>query len=175
MVLREKERRKRLEDEGFVVCWVASVVGDATEVEGAVNEAASDLSERFEAKTAARRRMGRTRRASGGVGRGGGRNQALRESMEELERRAVGRMLKCVGGPRPKTGRVAGRENWEKERKDRREREGSHGLTAERRDGRLVCSGAHSDCVRDAETPTALRPAWLHTTFITYFWSQPVR
>lgn len=57
---REMERKKPFFDEDLVVCCEWSVL-----VEGAV-DAASDLSERFAAKTAAMRRMGRR---GGGEGR----------------------------------------------------------------------------------------------------------
>lgn len=59
--MRESERKKRLEEEDFGGGWGASVVDEA---EAAV-EAASDLSVRLDAKTAAMRRMGSAGARSG--------------------------------------------------------------------------------------------------------------
>ena len=138
LLLRERERKKRFEDDFVGCCWVASVLAEGAEEEGAVEDAASDLSDRFEAKTAAMRRMGRTRMRARGLGRMVGgikrrertwrdeRSGGLFEGCGEEEQSSWAR---GGGGREESRGRdiVAGRR--EGERKDRRQ--AGRGQTAE--------------------------------------------
>ena len=129
LLLREMDRKKRLEED-FAVACVCSVV-----VEAAEEEAASDLS-RLEEKTAAIRRIGGTWKRGGaeenrwqelsselrvhrGCGRSGGRHGRVEK---EPGGRRTGEKGRRMGGD------GKGREERERERKRKRRRKDSHGL-----------------------------------------------